>query len=147
MGTLNFLRPGYLKSKPEQLFHAANLVDPRWIESRMWAFVKGFCFQILSIHQSLSILLLPSWSCSMSSLPSWHQMCCQPTTVCPKASEWQYAKSQVTFTWKCLALNSCSPLIIFPALAALCLHHFDGLSILLSYHFDWLEWGKWECGV
>lgn len=39
------------------------------------------------------------------------------TTVCPGSSEWQNAKSQATFTWKRLALNSCSPLITLPASA------------------------------
>lgn len=58
------------------------------------------------------------------------------TTVCPKSSEWQNAKSQVTFTWKRLALNSCSPLITLPASAAPCRYHINCLSIRLSRDFD-----------
>lgn len=58
------------------------------------------------------------------------------TAVCPKSSEWQNAKSQVTFTWKLLALNSCSPLITLPASVALSCYHINCLSIRLSYDFD-----------
>lgn len=58
------------------------------------------------------------------------------TTVCPASSEWQNAKSQVTFTWKRLALNSCSPLITLPASAAPCRYRINCLSIRFSHDFD-----------
>ncbi|OBS66633.1 hypothetical protein A6R68_04828 [Neotoma lepida] len=55
------------------------------------------------------------------------------TTVCPVSSEWQNAKSLATFTWKRLALNSCSPLITLPASAAPGHHRRNWVQLLENY--------------
>lgn len=110
----------------------AHLSPVFWIT----VFIRDILFQSL-VHPS--ILVHPSVA-----FPS--QQCLFPahlapdvltaTTVCPTSSEWQNGKSQATFTWKRLALNSCSPLITLPASAAPCRHRINCLSILVSQDFD-----------
>lgn len=120
------------RAKGRPLFHATNFFDPRVNDSRTRALER--CFAAKSCP---FINPCPSFLNSQGPLPAHLAPdVLSATTAGPKSSEWQNAKSQVTFTWKRLALNSCSPLITLPASVASCLCRINGLSIPLSHDFD-----------